>query len=173
MRDGYVSVYTEENSNIYDPDSDWMFMWTHYYGTSIVLNDKKIFTCCFCFDDYMGGAHPLAGKGFVSIDLKTGKKIKIEDIFVEDYKQSLSELLDKKVRLQEQIAADASLTDHGYFVDNIQPNDNLYIALDGIGFYFNVYEISPYAHGPTDVFLTFAEIKHLIRADSPVRRIFE
>ncbi len=173
MRDSYLTVYQEENRDIYNPDSLWMFMWQHSYGTSLILNDKNMFTCRFYFYDYMGGAHGLSGDGFVTIDMSTGKKLKPEDIFMTDYEEQLGKIMDKKLRAQEEIPPEAALQDHEFFVDEILPNDNFYVALDGIGFYFNIYEIRPYAFGATDIFLSFKEIKHLIKADSPVRRLFE
>ncbi|MBN1799665.1 MAG: DUF3298 domain-containing protein [Spirochaetales bacterium] len=173
MVDSYVTVYRAENSDIYEEDSEWMFMWRHSYGTSLICNDKNMFTCRFYFNDYTGGAHGMAGEGFVSFDLETGKRLAPEDIFIADYREQLGEIMDKKLRAVENIPPQAALEDRGFFVDYIEPNDNFYIALDGIGFYFNSYEIRPYAYGPTDIFLSFKEIKHLIKADSPVRRLFE
>ena len=103
MRDSYVTVFTEENRDIYDPDSEWMFMWQHSYKASPILNDKNLFACLFYFHDYMGGAHGLFGNGYITIDMTTGKKLKLDDIFIADYEQRLREIMDKKVREQAEL----------------------------------------------------------------------
>jgi hypothetical protein len=171
--DSYVTIYRTDNSDVYDPELEWIFSWSHDYGTAVVLNDNNMFTCRFYFYDYMGGAHPLYGEGFMTFDMVTGKKLELDDIFSKSYEQQLAPLLDRKLRAQRDIPPEAALQDYGFFVDRILPNDNFYVALDGIGFFFNIYEITPYAGGPDDIFLPFKEIKHLIKADSPVRRLFE
>lgn len=170
---GLVDDYRQENQDIYDPQSDWMFMWQHTYGISLVCNDMNILTFSFYYYDYTGGAHGLFGDDFSTIDLKTGKKLGLDDIFVPGYREKLGKIMEAKVRKADNIAPGDSLEDHGYFVHTITPGDTFYVAPDGIGFYFNIYEIRPYAFGPSDIFLSFKEIKQFIKPNSPVRRLFE
>ncbi len=173
ISDGLVDDYREENRDIFDPDSEWMFMWQHTYGVSLLCNDKNIITLRFYYYSYTGGAHGLFGDDFSSIDLETGKTLSLDDIFVPGYKREIGRLLDARVRQTDQVPTDGNLEDYGYFTDNITPGDTFYVTPDGIGFYYNIYEIRPYAYGPSDIFLSFKEIKQLIKADSPVRRLFE
>jgi hypothetical protein len=173
ISDGLVADYRQENRDIYNPDSEYEFMWQHTYGVSLMCNDKNFTTFRFYYYSYTGGAHGLFGDDFSSVDLETGKALTLDDIFVPGYKQEIGRLLDARVRQTDKIPADGSLEDYGYFTDNIMPGDTFYVAPDGIGFYYNIYEIRPYAYGSSDIFLSFKEIKQLIKPDSPVRRLFE
>jgi hypothetical protein len=54
------------------------------------------------------------------------------------------------------------LTDSGYFVDEIKPNENFYVTGEGVGFVYNHYEIAPYSFGATDIFLTKEGLKEIL-----------
>ena len=52
--------------------------------------------------------------------------------------------------------------------DTFALNDNFSIGAKGITFLYNTYEIALYADGPTELFLTYHEIKDLLKPDGPL-----
>jgi hypothetical protein len=173
LTEEFFKEYKEQNKDIYDPEQEPMFNWESFVSMSLLLNEKDILTFGMSYYSYSGGAHGLSGNGFVVADLLTGKQITLDDVFTPGYQEALGKILEKALRKQENIPDGDSLADHNFFVDKIMPNENFYLTLDGIGFYYNIYEIKPYVEGPTDIFLSFKEIKKLLKPKSPVRRLFE
>ena len=51
-------------------------------------------------------------------------------------------------------------------------NDNFSIGAQGITFSY-IYEIASYADGPTELLLTYREIKDLLKPDGPLGRMGE
>ena len=64
-----------------------------------------------------------------------------------------------------------SLKDAGFFTDPVKPTDNFYITGEGIGFFYNQYDIAPYASGSIDVFIPFRELKDVLVAGGVIREI--
>ena len=49
--------------------------------------------------------------------------------------------------------------------DHIEMNDNFYLMPNGIGFYYNPYEVAAYAVGTTDLFIPFSEIQAFLQPE--------
>jgi len=112
---------------------------------------------------FTGGAHGLENLDYTNVDLKKGRLIKLDDILPETGKQQLSMLLTRKLKQMNKLTEAQKLSENGYFVDEIQPNENFYLTPYGIGFVYNHYDIAPYSFGATDIFLTADEVRDLIR----------
>lgn len=99
-----------------------------------------------------GGAHPVYANEFLNYDLKQNKVLGFNDIFAQGndalildvikatlcdmyYARSLAELQEKA----------------GIFTDQIFVSHNIYISDSSIVFYYNPYEIAPWAVGPVSV----------------------
>ncbi|MDV7397016.1 RsiV family protein, partial [Arthrospira platensis SPKY1] len=77
----------------------------------------------------------------------------------------LESVLTNKLKEDIGIETNASLSDAGFFVDAVAPNDNFFITPSGIGFYFNSYELAPYAMGHTSIWLDFVSLKQMLNPD--------
>lgn len=129
----------------------------------IITNGNYIL--CFSILNYAftGGAHGLETLEYLNINLRTGSILKLGDILAEGRKGELGLLLTRKLKHMNQMPGSGKLTENGYFVDEIQPNENFYLTPEGIGFLYNHYDIAPYSFGSTDIFLTADEVKDIIR----------
>ncbi|MEI6454759.1 MAG: RsiV family protein [bacterium] len=112
---------------------------------------------------FTGGAHGLETEEFFNLDLKTGRLFTLKDIFKDGSDEILSGILTRKLHELIKIPETQKLTDAGYFTDTIKPTANFYLTENGIGFYYNQYDIAPYSFGPADVFLPFEEIKEILK----------
>jgi len=130
---------------------------------NILFNGNHQLTFYILTYAYTGGAHGLETQEFYSIDLTKGRRITLDNIFKEGYQERLSELLTKKVHDIQGIPLSKNLSESGFFVDLIEPNNNFYLTGNGIGFFYNHYEIAPYSNGSTDLFFTFEELKAIIK----------
>ncbi|MCD4772613.1 MAG: DUF3298 and DUF4163 domain-containing protein [Bacteroidales bacterium] len=165
----FFSSYKIANKDIYDGGDS--FNWEKKKEMNIYYNENYILTLSFTNYAYTGGAHGLWMKKFVILDLKKGIIIKLDNIFKSNYKAEIKEILNTKLRQKYAIKENEKLTDAGFFDDEINISKNYYVNKDGVGFYYNNYEIASYATGQTDIFIPFKSIMHLIKIDSPVNRI--
>lgn len=162
----YFSTYKKQNENWYDNGAS--FNWQKIVNMSVMYNANNIVCTEYLVYAYTGGAHGITNITHDIIWLKTGAKLEYSDIFKENSRAKISDLLTNKLKEDIDIQQDASLKKAGYFVDTIQPNYNIYLNSTGIGFVYNSYEIAPYAKGQTKIHLTYNELLSTIKPDSPV-----
>lgn len=146
--------------------------WYSYYEMSqneVVFNEGGLLSFTVSFENYTGGAHGSHSYTNFTLNTKDGKRITEEDLFVEDYQDSLAKLLIDEITKKNNLQDPKGLEDIGYFsVDEIYPNNNFYIDATGITYTFNEYEIAAYALGQTEVHLSFEQIMPLLKEGSPV-----
>lgn len=142
--------------------------WERSQHLQVLMNDAGILCIEKASYAFTGGAHGLTNVQYIIADIQRGAHLSTEDIFKEGYERELAPVLTAKVRARYAIPSEQSLTEAGLFIDYVEPNQNIYVTFQGIGFYFNNYDIAPYAMGHTDIFFQFKEIKHLIKPDSIV-----
>jgi len=104
---------------------------------------------------YSGGAHGNGAYTAWVFDKKSGKELSISDFFKDEEK--VSAIFENVFRKQAGIAPDISLEEAGYwFEDNVFAlNSNFYFSGLSMYVYFNTYEITDYATGPTELEVPF------------------
>ncbi|MFA8343145.1 MAG: DUF3298 and DUF4163 domain-containing protein [Rhodothermaceae bacterium] len=114
---------------------------------------------------YTGGAHPNTFVTHLCFDLKTGKRISLEDLITKEKMNELNILAEKKFRSDNNFNETSNYQEEGYFVENgkLKVNDNFLITNDGLTFLFNSYEIAPYSTGRTKIHLKLSELKGLLK----------
>lgn len=149
--------------------------WYSYYEMSsndIVYNENNILSFVNRLENYTGGAHGAHAVNNHVINLKTGKQITEQDIFVADYQDTLAKLLVNKIAAQNNVKDPKELENAGFFsVEEIYPNGNFLVKADGIVYTFNEYEIAAYVVGQTKVFLPYNELQLILRKDSPISQL--
>lgn len=158
--------------NQLDNESLYSFNNEHILEGFSLLNDQHIYSYGIDRYVFMGGAHGLNNRTYLNFNLATGKLITESDLFVDNYKPVLIELIKK--RIVEEIVNQKNteliknLEDTDYWTDSIVPNGNFYITDENITYVFNPYEIAPYYMGQTEVVIPFDRIKDLLRPENPI-----
>jgi hypothetical protein len=98
----------------------------------------------FTDSQYSGGAHGLYGYTAYNVDLNTGEKLQLKDLFSSNYVSIINNEIKRQINVLKQ-------TDQ-YFelapFQNIEPNtDRFYLTPSGVVMYFSLYEYTPYAYG--------------------------
>lgn len=149
--------------------------WFSYYEMSsneIVFNQDDIISYTVSFENYTGGAHGAHSYNNHVINLKTGKPVTEEEIFVENYQDDLARILVDQIAKQNNVADAKELENLGFFsVDEIFPNGNFLVDETGITYSFNEYEIAAYVVGTTNVRIPYEELRYLLREDSPIKQL--
>ena len=119
---------------------------------------------------YLGGAHPNSFLTYSNYNLENGEQVSLDDCFNKDYVEQLNSIGEKIFRQQKNLTSKSDLNSEGYWFDEnkFELNDNFAIIQNGLLFYFNAYDIAPYAMGSTELIIPYSEIKQLILSDGPL-----
>jgi hypothetical protein len=170
VRDKYFKNYKSNNAEIYQ-EGDASFNYEKVQETRIIYNSKGILTIENYSYGFTGGAHGMALSGFRVIDLENGRQLSLDDIFRADYQAELKEIINSAARKEYKLESGQSLLEAGFFSESIDPGTNFYVTGSGIGFYYNVYEVAPYAMGEVNLFVDFGELGHILAPGSAVSRL--
>jgi hypothetical protein len=120
--------------------------------TLLVLTEKYI-TLRLDWMIYVGGAHPNNGALLGTFDRTTGRQLGRAD-FVGDT-TVLLQLLDNQYKTLKELEPDYTyMTDSGKIAVPAQ----IGMVREGLWFHYDPYEVSAYAVGPADIFLTWAQM---------------
>lgn len=100
---------------------------------------------------------------YLNMDLTLMRPLRLDDIFVGDYKDTLTDLIWNQLMADNKVTTHEALEDMGYAsTGDITPTENFYLSKEGVTFYYNVYDITPYSMGPVKVTIPFAMMEHLL-----------
>jgi hypothetical protein len=125
--------------------------------------------------EFTGGAHGSQTEEFYLFD-KTGKdgatpnQVLLSDIIAQDVHADLLQLIESRLRMDEGLSPEASLSEHGFLVDVIEMPSEFSItqregassAPPGVVFHWNPYEIAPYARGHVKTVVPYEAIQRFL-----------
>jgi len=114
-----------------------------YFDYAVKYNQNGLLSVVLRNYQYTGGAHGLTVHTSRTFDLATGKEYRLKDLFTEgtDYVSLISEEVKKS--MEKQGMTDLLLNPF----DAIAPDEDFYLADNGLAVYFQAYEYFPYAAG--------------------------
>ena len=125
-------------------------------GFTIHFANENLVTIEFVDDSFSGGAHPNHATKTLNYDLKAEKIIKLTDLFKPN-----SKYLEKLTLLSKE-----KLADNLQFEEGINPETknfvNFLITKKGLLFYFDEYQVAPYAAGRQEIVISFEELKDFL-----------
>ncbi|MFN4079323.1 MAG: RsiV family protein [Saprospiraceae bacterium] len=133
--------------------------WAVDAGYNILLNDGAHLSAQINAYTYAGGAHGLGGAQIASFDTRTGKQLDWEDLVADQ--SALRNLAEKAFRKERADAFAEGFDFDETFVFDLPQNFGL--TEQGILFYYNPYEIGPYAMGATEFVIPFEELGDLAK----------
>jgi hypothetical protein len=176
--DIFIETYKKEENEFkieldnHDMEIDELWYANDESATAhILFNCNDLLSFVVCKEYFYGGAH--GGHNYVNrvIDLKTGRCITEDVIFIDDYQDDLTKIIIDAIALSNNVEV-AELENVGFFnLDEIYPNNNFYADETGITYTYNEYEIAAYVVGPVSVQIPYDKIRHLLRRDSPLSEL--
>jgi hypothetical protein len=138
----------------------------------VIYHDPKVLSLEMAELAYTGGAHPNSVNQYASFDLTDGQQLTLTELLVPGYEPSLSAVAEQRFRELRQIPPGESLTAAGYWFENevFALNDNFAVTDEGLLFYFNPYEVTAYALGPTELVISREDLNDLILPGGPLDR---
>jgi hypothetical protein len=157
----FIQDYDDFKSEIPDAFGGW-----HYTAeVKVEVLTDTLLSLSINDEYYTGGAHGGSGVYFINVNPKTGAEFTLDSLLKPNYEDALTELGNKFFRQTRQLADTASLSEN-YFEfpeDQFTLNKNYGFRKDGIVFFYNNYEIAPYAAGPTEVLIPYDELKEWLK----------
>lgn len=162
----YLSNYIKQNKDWYSSGAS--FNWEKVINMSVIYNSNYMLCLEYLVYGYTGGSHGMTNISYDIIYLDDGRLLTYADIFDESIEGKLSELLTKQLRDDYKIPDDVPLKEAGFFVDKVDPNHNIYVNGNGVGFLYNSYEIAPYSQGATHIYLQWDQLQGVVKKGTPV-----
>lgn len=165
----YTSMYESGEAEV----SEVFSMWSVYDALSVLFQKAGMMGLVYSNYEYTGGAHGSYGAMYYVYDFTLGRMLTLEDLFSVNYEMVLEAAIDKKIRSDFEIGADASLMENGFFVEVVPVVQNFTLSETEITFQYNIYEIAPYSAGSISVSVPYSDIRDIIAPGGPVERMME
>ena len=150
-----------------EDSGETFYGWTSFSDITVQRLDQNYISVVAYNSEYLGGAHPNSDQAAMNFDMTTGSLLSLSSIFKTEYKESiLARLLDRLSEMESSF-----MLFDGYETTvrekfEQMPADmtqNWYLTDHGIVFFYNPYEISPYASGVVSVELSYVELAGFLR----------
>lgn len=165
----YLNKYHEELTPYYTEDKQkgevggW-YNYQYELNSNIVAAQDSVWGYQLERITYEGGAHGSHTITYINYHKATGRQLTLEDVFGTDYEKPLSQVLLTALQDKLQMHSLDELHDNGFLTwTDMYPSKNFLLAPEGIKFYYNAYEIAPYAVGPTELILSYETLKDLLK----------
>lgn len=161
---GFIRDYESFIAEFPDSYQSWFIERTG----EVKLNKKNIFSVDFMEYSYTGGAHPNTFVLFKNFNLTNGEGITLNQIISTNNQQELTNIAESEFRKLKELTSEDDLGQAGFWFENnkFYLNENFLIGDSSLVFYYNNYEITAYAFGPTELVIPYSKIKNLINENS-------
>jgi hypothetical protein len=157
-KNGYIKAGVKETENM------GMSLSSEQVNSLMVLSESKsVITLAFYSYGYSGGAHGNYSTELFSFDKRTNKRLQLADVLTPAGISVLPQLLSKAARAQFGIPANQTLEQAGLFKNSIPVTQNFWVDNAGLGFWYQPYEIGPFAFGEIPLFIPLAQVSAYIQ----------
>lgn len=137
----------------------------------IVTNKGMFVSVTVGSHDFTGGAHPYGGVWAGTFRMADGSMMTLDDVLRGAWRGRLDSLGEIAFRAAREIADTTSLQDAGFFTTPFVEAERFalaqtwYPSVDGLEFYYNLYEVGPYVMGPTMITIPWTAIMDVLQPD--------
>jgi hypothetical protein len=151
----WIKLTLETQKDLGKPTSAW----EHEIGMDVMRSTPRLVSIAVSTYDYSGGAHPNHGVDMFNFGLVRGKarQLKLADFFATGFNSSafISKLVIARLKKEE---GATSVQDGEVKTLNAKQLQRFSVGADGLTWYFNPYEVGPYAAGDFEVKLSLKEL---------------
>jgi hypothetical protein len=133
----------------------------------VLYQQGSLLSLGFFHYNFSGGAHGNYSLTPASYDLRTGRRLRYDDIFRPTAAQQLPALLGQAVRPLVGLQPGEPL-DKQLFVNKMPVSRQVFLTAGGAIFVYQPYEIASYAQGEIHVFVPLASLRPLLRDGLPL-----
>lgn len=142
--------------------------------------DNDLISVSFLEDTFAGGAHPNQNYFTITYDLKSGRELKLAELFKPGakYLAAISAYATKDLQGRKMPDSNENLgLAQDVFAEGAQPMAKNYrnwnLTKKGLLFTFDPYQVGPYAAGPQTVVVPYAQLTEIARPDGALMRVMK
>ena len=163
-----ASAYRELAANFlrqFETEAPGEYLKAYWYADIRVrvIRENRDFTAVVCEKDYFtGGLHDLYDHQFLNYDKRNHRLITLESQLKPNKQEQLKSIAERIFRKDEHLSSADEL--EGYFFENNKFDlpANFTITDKGLLFFYEYYEIKPFAAGTTQLVIPFTALKGLV-----------
>lgn len=160
--DEAVAQYIEDVKKEFHSDEIANVYYDHLTGRA-EYGMEKVINYRLKEEVFVGGAHPSTTTTILRFDAQTGEFISLDNVFPTLNQNKLQELLLDKLMKDTHTHSLAELHEKGWLeMTDMFVSNNFALREDSIEFFYNEYDIAPYANGVTSICLGYDDVKDLI-----------
>jgi len=129
------------------------FGWQSSLNSEVIRSDSNLLVIETIVEVYTGGAHGIYEVYYLNLAVESGMALRLGDVFTPGYDSHLNQLIKSKIGDE----YDGSLDNGTYY------NSNFGLLQNGVKFYYNAYEIAPYASGPTEILISYQDLDGILK----------
>jgi hypothetical protein len=138
--------------------------WELTSNSTVIYNTPPLLSLEQYSYQFTGGAHGNEAIGYSLFSTTTGNSMKVLDLFKLENFETLLALGETEFRKARKIPEGSTLDSAGFqFGEKFKLSENIGLTESGIILYYNAYEISSYATGPTEVVLDSKDLEPLLK----------
>ncbi len=140
--------------------------WTMNISNELYKYSDDIQTVLFDISFYTGGAHPNSGYKSFTFDVKQGKELTLNDVFLNGTVplDVISKLAQEDLKKQLGDMADPGMLEAGTTATTPDNYKNWALTPNSLVFFFDPYQVAAYAAGPQKVEIPFTTLNGLLAA---------
>src|SRR5699024_11650931 len=129
--------------------------WSYLTYMNLTTNVNQIISLIYTQYQFLGGAHGDQKEFGYAMNLKSGKRIQLADLFKSGYEKILQQKLEEKFRLEYNIPEDAALKGSKglLFEKHLKISGNIYVTPYGIAFTYIPADVAAQVGGVFDLSL--------------------
>jgi len=171
MMNAFIEEYETFTKEFPDSYQSWFIERTG----EVKMNRDNIFSIDFLDYSFTGGAHPNTFVAFRNYNVSNGEEIGLDEIISANKLDELNTIAEAEFRKLKELTSEADLGQAGFWFENnkFYLNENFLIRDSSLVFYYNNYEITAYAFGPTELEIPYSKIKNLINENSLIANLLD
>lgn len=160
----FINDYRSLKKDMKDFGLPYNLNWFLDFKIDILLNAPSLMSLKIHKLEFTGGAHANPWAAYMSIDLRSGKQIALNEILLPNSDSILLVLGEKYFRQSTGLSVDTNLmeTHYEFSTGNFKLPDNFSIGKTGLFFHYNTYELGPYSMGSLSFEIPYHELIGII-----------
>ncbi len=154
-RENLIDEYINENGHA--DEEPGILTWEDKINGIFTDSYKDWHNYQLSYYNYRGGAHGIQTVSQLVFDKKTGEQVTENDLFTEGYEAPVAALMQAAVKASFEAESPELL--ELVEMEFIVPNGNFSVGPDGVLWYFQPYEVGPYALGIVSALVPWEELK--------------
>ncbi len=162
-----------EYRNLREEFRDYTIGWELTRGVEVLSATAGVVSLRATEFSFLGGAHPNSVVRLALLAASSGRRVQLKECLAPGSELRLVAEVERGFRKVRNLAPDANLETAGFWFKDGRFTLPANFAAEpaGLLFYYNDYEVAPHSMGPTEVKVSFEELRGTISPDGPLSQL--